>query len=757
MSKISLPNFELDASVTFPNASDILAYCEDFPIVAGSKRYEPKALNVIASFDIEATSFFHDPKTNKCYSVDEYKHLSDRIKPRLQKRATMYAWGFGLNGKVVFGRTWEEFESMLSVLKKRYGLGKDLVLKIFIQNESYEFQFMKDRFEWRSVFATSDRYPIRALTKDGIEFCDSLIISGMSLENMGESLRKYSVRKMVGDLDYKKLRHSRTYLSDDELYYLKCDNLVLMAYMQELLEDKKSINRIPMTKTGFVRKDVRDWCFWEGRGHHRDKDHRWEKYSRLMASLTMEVEEYKLAKRCFMGGFTHASYLNSGIVLEDVTSMDLASSYPSVICSEMFPMSKGIRVHPASLEELKKYLKEYCCILEVEIWGLESNFPYEHILSRSKCSELEGAEEDNGRLIKASHLVTCWTDVDWECMEKFYDWKRFSIREMWIYDPGYLPKAIIEKTLMYYRDKTELKGVAGCEAFYDRAKTMVNSIFGMMVMDPIQGKITYSEGQWSNELEDAKKDPISFNDYLKGELEKYNKSKDRFTSYLWGLFITAYARRNILASIRYGVKEDYIYTDTDSVKFLHAEKHQAYFDSYNRFISAKIASCMRYYGLREDLAEPLTKDGIRKPLGVFELDGVYKRFATKGAKRYFVDYGKPKKESEPWSRYNLTISGVSKRKAIPWIYNWMQRTGKDFFDFFTWGRVFDADASGKLTHIYIDEPFEGEMVDYQGNKARYSEKSAVHLEESTYRLGASDEYISLLDSLERVNNIVYID
>ena len=752
-----LPVFKLDDSREFLDYTEIEGILEDYAMVSGRRRYEPHALNVIASFDIEATSFYHDPKTGKAYSIDEANALGKRVKGKLEKRATMYAWGFGINGRVVFGRTWEDFKALLSKIRERYKLGKDLILKIFIQNESYEFQFLKDLMDWKSVFATSDRYPIRALTNDGFEFCDSLIISGMSLENMGESLLKYKVRKLVGSLDYRQLRHTGTPLTLEEKLYLKNDNLVLMAYMQELLEERKSVNLIPMTKTGFVRQDIREYCFWGGGSHHRDKDHRYQRYTRLMQSLTLSVDEYLLANRAFMGGFTHTSYLNSGAVLEDVGSLDIASDYPSIICSEMVPMSKGREVTPESAEEFSDYMHNYCCLFEVEIFNLESSFPYEHILSRSKCYDVTGCEEDNGRIIRAKHLITCWTEIDWECMEHFYNWDRFAIRKMYIYRRGYFPKAIIEKTLEYYKDKTELKGVEGMEAFYNRAKTMINAIFGMSVQKPISEDITYKDGAWVNETAEIRKDPEAYADFISKSIEKYNKSKSRFTSFLWGVWITAAARRNILSVIVREVKEDYIYTDTDSVKMLHPEKHKKYFDAYNRFMTAKIASCLHYYGIDEQLARPKTKNGVEKPLGVFEEDARYHRFCAKGAKRYFVDYGKPKDPDKPWSRYSLTISGVNKKTAIPAIYRWMEETGKDFFDYFTWGRVFDAESCGKLCHVYIDTPIEGKMVDYLGNEAEYKELSCVHLEESTYKLSASDEYRSLLSLVEHINTIVYID
>ena len=48
------------------------------------------------------------------------------------------------------------------------------------------------------------------------------------------------------------------------------------------------------------------------------------------------------------------------------------------------------------------------------------------------------------------------------------------------------------------------------------------------------------------------------------EIQKYNDSKNRFLYYAWGIWVTAYARRNLWTGIL-AVGKDYIYSDTDSI------------------------------------------------------------------------------------------------------------------------------------------------------------------------------------------------
>ena len=89
------------------------------------------------------------------------------------------------------------------------------------------------------------------------------------------------------------------------------------------------------------------------------------------------------------------------------------------------------------------------------------------------------------------------------------------------------------------------------------------------------------------------------------EIEKYNKNPQRFLFYTWGIFVTSYARRNILSGVlSCGV--DYIYSDTDSIKILNADKHADYFKAYNKDISKRLEKACLYHGFDPERVRPKT-------------------------------------------------------------------------------------------------------------------------------------------------------
>ena len=103
-----------------------------------------------------------------------------------------------------------------------------------------------------------------------------------------------------------------------------------------------------------------------------------------------------------------------------------------------------------------------------------------------------------------------------------------------------------------------------------------------------------------------------------------------------------------------------------------------------------------------------------------------------------INEGKPDERSFD---YSLTVSGVNKKNAIPYM---VEKYGDKIFDAFKDDLLIPAEYTGKMTHSYIDDPFEIELTDYRGETRVVSERSCVHLEPAEYSLSLSDAYIDYL-------------
>lgn len=671
--------------------------------------------NIPASFDIETSSFM----------IGEEKH------------ACMYIWQFGLNGSVIYGRTWDQFFEFLGILQEHLELSNDHRLIIYVHNLAYEFQFINKWIEWDKVFAIKQRRPIYAIA-GGFEFRCSLILSNYALAYIGSHLLyKYPMQKMVGDLDYSKIRNSSTPLSSSELGYCVNDVKVVMCYIQQKIEEDGDITKIPLTNTGYVREYCRDWCFYSDKLLPEDRDKNKTEYHRLMKSLKINSpEEYYQMERAFAGGFTHTGAKHSTKVLRDVGSADLTSSYPYHMIAEYFPMSSFTYIGRITNNQLFYfYLKNYCCMFDVTFIKLRPAVTFENPLSRSRCiiPKDENGDEvsfqvNNGRLVSADECTTTLTELDWDTIYKFYEWDEVRIFNMRVARRGYLPRDLILAILHLYGGKTSLKGVEEKHVEYMVSKNMINASFGMMVTSIIRDEFVYDEN-WHKVAPD-----------VASQLEAYNHSYNRFLFYGWGIWVTAHARHSLFKAI-YEFDEDYVYADTDSIKGLHFENHMQFFKEYNREVQMKLLKMCNHYGIPFSACQPKTVKGEKKLIGVWDMERPYKRFKACGAKRYMYEYDD--------GELSLTVSGLNKKFAIPWLLS-EYKTNAMCFEIFGEGMYVPPGHTGKQTITYIEGEDEGDVTDYLGNTAHYHELSAIYMEPQAYFMSVLTEYKDFLEGVQYV-------
>ena len=673
-------------------------------------------LNIPCSFDIETSSFT---------TLDDCNNVV--------KCATMYIWQLGINGSIIYGRTWEEFMFVINSLVDYLHLSSSNRIIIYVHNLGYEFQFMRRYFDWTNVFAIKQRRPVYALT-GGIEFRCSYFLSNYALSYIGDNLlHKYPVQKLVGNLDYSKHRHSKTPLTSEELDYCINDVRVVMSYIQEKIESDGDITQIPLTNTGYVRNYCRKECFYQGipesdiQGRKRISMN----YKALMKSLQLtSQEEYEQLERAFAGGFTHASALYSGKVMHEVGSADLTSSYPYVMVAEYFPMTQCEYIGSIESNDLFNYLlKTYCCLFDVQFFNLRPRVEFESTISESRSHIIGKRIINNGRVVSADDLTTTVTELDYDTISKFYKWDSVKIMNLRTYHKGYLPKHLILAVLKMYGDKTTLKGVEGMEIEYLVSKGMINASFGMMVTAIVRDEFEYTD-EWFRQGAN-----------VDNQLNSYNSNFNRFLFYGWGVWVTAHARHNLFSAI-YEFGNDYVYSDTDSIKGINFDDHQDYFDKYNNKVFEKLLNMCIHYNIPFEMCKPKTQKGIPKLLGVWEREEGYKRFKTVGAKRYMYEY--------PDGTLDMTVSGINKKVAIPYLLEENNNDHDIIFHKFGEGFYVPEGHTGKNTITYIEDEMKGTLVDYLGNVAEWHEKSAIYMEPQSYFMSLISDYTKFLEGVQYV-------
>lgn len=683
--------------------------------------------NTVCAFDIETSSIYRDTETQNTYTYNQISLLNKKLREKLEKIAIMYIWQFGINGYCFVGRTWTEFLQLLSKIENFFKLDDKKRIIIYVHNLSYEFQFLRNWFIWNKVFAIDERKPIYAIT-GGVEFRCSYILSGYNLDTLAKNLINHKIDKLKS-LDYTLTRHTQTPLSETEIQYCLNDIKIVMFYISEYIEKVGNITNIPLTKTAAVRIYTRKNCFFI------ENNKNWSYINHIKNLQINDLDELNTLQRAFCGGFTHANanYVNK--IEKNVASYDFTSSYPAVMIAEKYPSTKGEKIQVKNNKEFLELIQRFCCVFDIEFNNIFASVTYENYISTSKCFVKENYSENNGRLICAKRICLTITEIDFKIIEKLYKYENYRIGTMYIYRRSYLPTEFVTSILKLYKDKTELKGIDGKENEYLNSKEMLNSCYGMCVTNPLHENYIYDNENWDKEiLTDNEK---------QNNLDKYNKSKNRFLFYLWGVYVTAYARKNLFTAI-FELKNDYIYSDTDSVKFVNLDNHSEYFAEYNKYIEYKLKTACNYHKIDFNLCAPKNKQGKVKMLGVWDFEGVYRRFKTLGAKRYMVECENALTVDGKSYDFSLTVSGVNKKNAIPYLLD----TYKDkIFENFTNYLRIPPGHTGKNIHTYIDYETSGTVTDYNGNTAKFYEKSGVHLENTEYTLNLSAQFLKYLLTL----------
>lgn len=639
-------------------------------------------INLITAFDIETTNL-------------PYPTLD----PRTSYHSLMYVWtwAFGLD-LIVQGRTWPEFVSLANRIVDVLSTPdtQTLHLVIYVHNLSFDGFYISGVLPLNpeDIFYIKPRKILTMRYAGHLEFRCSYIHSNMSLAEWARKLNA-SHQKLSGeDYDYTKPRYPWTPLTEHEQAYIINDVLAIIDCIQiELVHDNDTLLTIPLTSTGYLRR--------EARGALASK-------REALRALDPSAELYTQLRRAFRGGDTHANRHYAGIILENVHSDDRSSSYPDVQCNELFPVtpfqSKG-ELTWAEFLDLKS--RGFALLCDLELWDVDLQdplwgFPY---IPRDKLIEFEppsgGGWYDNGRILRASYLKMTVTDIDLEIIDEQYTNQGIRLTNCQTSRYGPMPTEYTDIMRKYYKQKTELKGVAGEEIQYMKSKNRINSGYGMSAQDPGKARIySHYDGERITYAPET------------AELPELLKKFKSVMPYQWGVWTTALARRE-LYYMQKAVHPYGVYSDTDSVK--HLKRCQAELAQYNRR-RLELSTATHCYA--QDTR------GKTHYMGECEYEGRYDRFITLGAKKY---------ADEKDGRVEITVAGVNKRKGSEEV------AAAGGLEAFKPGFIF---RQGGGTEVQYNDKLEYARFVYAGQE--YAITRNVVIRPSTYELGITAEYGELI-------------
>lgn len=586
------------------------------------------------------------------------------------------------------GRTYQELNNDLENIKNDKSLKKKL---IYCHNFSYEFSFFINNlpiFKNCTGFYMDKNKPLK-IEIDTLEFRCSYLLLGKSIKKLGHELELPKL-----EFEYNKIRTPLTHMTSKEWNYNFRDvEIMLKAVYKLMLENTyiKEVEDIPLTKTGISRLNCKrnveinqikeyqrkDGTTYKNRLYQRQlKESEWEK-----ATSEFQLD---LWERLFKGGFVFSNPKYCNLILKDVMSFDFSSDYPYQMLYRNFPRN----FYEIKINSNKwKYFNDVLDNSNID--SLIAKQPYEYMINcivkisniKAKYSTLPLSETNiderlrngidgiilNGKIKEIYNTVTIYlSHIDIITLKLFYTFKIEEIiyleksnkitesseyRKNCVLFNGIkkseykVYKELIEKTndIHHYthieiNDEFIRRQLNECTTYqeqincinqnYLRVKSDLNSLYGDNAQHLNRNEIFYDFTD--REFKEEKSDFIT--NYL-------NKRKK--TSYIYGMYVPAYARASILYFVYKfaALNVDTIYIDTDSLKISKTDynKVKHIIVDYNNMI-------------KKEITDVYTLD-----FGILEYEHTFDRFVTMGSKSYVYMLN---------GRVYATISGLPKASEL---------------------------------------------------------------------------------------------
>lgn len=561
-------------------------------------------------------------------------------------------------------REWEEVKQAFEYIGSAY-LNKRTI--IYIHNLSFDGDYIfKNVSRPLKMLSNSSHGIISATLEDyaGIELRCSFKLTMQSLRKIGEQL---GFQKL--ESDYRFITPDME-VTEEEWKYCERDCDVVGKYILTVaLPEFGTLRNIPLTKTGRVRKKF--------------NQHYAEIEEKPLWDLLPPEDCYQAMLDSFAGGVVIANPMLAGRIISNVDSFDIKSSYPYVMLMEKYPYTICRDYNPT-----KKMLEEKFWIAKIKFINIRTRFAWGW-LSQSKMNDGDPFTADfyNGKLLNSSYVVRTVTNIDYESIKKTYVFDDIEVLEFYhLRNYGDLPAPYIQTIEDFATQKYTLS--KACEGLaeddpkylethiaYMLAKNDYNGIYGINVQKLVQEEY-YLDDQYV---------------YRKADSKYKQTAKHIRRNFLFGIYICAYARRNLIRAILANHPERLLYTDTDSIKLM----------------------CdFTFHGTNRRMKKKFRKNPALRRLGVFEHDAHYDKFVYWGAKKYAY---------EKHGKVYTTVAGLPKSRGSELQY---YRTDPNQLETLT--RIEDfhppmifKDCKLGNKYIYLDHSFDSEdgfdVLNYKKN------------------------------------------
>lgn len=605
-------------------------------IEIGRGEHAKRYYNAHAAFDIETTKLTNENWTIKRPEMEHYFNVT-------------YAWSVYINDYFIFGRSIDDFFSMLEAVRT---FCNQAILLWHVHNLAFEFNNNVDYFfhcKWIEGFWRNGTTPL-FVRLENHEFRCTAQLTHKSLRQIGNEIK---IAKL-DDYDYDRKIGIYDAMTGNDIDYCMRDVKIVWYYIEKEMKSycgrlKQSVNaaRLPLTQTGYVRNDIK-------KNFSRTNEGRL-----LLKNTALSHKEYLFIRPAFYGGDVHTNFRTVGkeMLLKDgerLLHVDLKSAYPWAICTKKFCLKYSHVDFMVDDILLREWLQnpDTGIIADVTLENVvlkPRNIPYIPVDENAVKSAQLDTTSENGKLVSAAAIRITLCDTDLRLVLDTYDVENIIVHECYTGYKRPLPYSIVSTVVDYFNRKTTLKNVktgdpdkdAYIEYLYQLSKQMLNGIYGLFATALENCEFTL--------------DPNTFE--IKPGPAEYKEAS--VLPYQIALQITAYVREAIAGFCIFLSKNrelQFWYCDTDSIFCRDNWRVREYVSMWNE---ERRAEAERLQLLYWDII-PTAPDGTEQVLGSFDIEDDPEKetdpgkipvsFCSIGAKRYYIGYAD--------GTYQITFSGL---------------------------------------------------------------------------------------------------
>ena len=628
-------------------------------------------------------------------------------------------------------RTYKELDKLLFNLDTQAKINNTTYL-VYIHNFSYEHSFFINNLKYFSKLDKHlylDKNKPLYITIGNLEFRDSLALLDKSIKRIGEDIKLPKL-----DYDYDTIRTPLTILDDTEIAYNYRDVEIMLKGIYHLVTTNKYIittDDIPLTKTGISRLNAKkdDNINTKNYVKKSKRNVRIKVLDEYICNNEKAKSEKQLLlwEKCFLGGFVFSNPYSCNKIIKNVASADFSSSYPTQMLYRLYPYDFN-EIKYNKLNYFKKYcdgdykphtlilarplLKAFNCTLTVN--NIVAKYNY-YTLSTSRIENfkdlinLKNCYFINGKMCECTIPVKIsFTFIDYIIFKLFYEFDIVNVDYLEVTNKyrkstGYRLNCVVEngKKKLEYKTYNNLVQHNGSYKTYtsdeikdDYFRENVNNqkdyvsqrlISGTMYLAP-KSDLNSQYGDNAQHLLHSRYDynygTMDYDTINETYSEYYAKRQN--TSYIYGVYIVAYARAslcyNALMFLNNGI--EVIYTDTDSFKYRDCTKADKLINDYNNMIDNLIPS--EYHYLK---------------FGYLDKEDIYDKFITLGTKSYISYKG---------GNITATISGLPRATLL--YQTLLAQYNNDFDkmikDCYHYDVIIKSSCVNKLASVYKYKEFD---------------------------------------------------